>query len=307
MEKKNKRLLMVIAGLFILNFLLLSSGNSSASTDFDEKMFAIQDTSSVKSVQIGDIILRRAQNNNLRAQDDQDQKSGWNVDEYPADPAFVDHLLNVMLRVRVKKPVGTMTKGGVPIRIEGYEPFQFAWNETKTKTFFIRNEQGYEVEIPGFTDYLGGIFELEEDQWRDRLVYDGSWRTIQKLTLDYAADDQHDFSIEFEQDFFKIPGVQKIDTAVMMNYLNQFEYFQANERISEGRIPAMDSLYRTEPLAELTIDDINQKTPIKFRIYPRRPQDGFYLLLDPTGQMIAVDVQRTAEILLEKSDFQYEK
>ncbi len=306
MEKKNKRLLMVIAGLFILNFLLLSSGNWSASTDFDEKMFAIQDTSSVKSVQIGDIILQRAQNDNLRAQDDKDQKNGWNVGENKADPAFVDHLLNVMLRVRVKKPVGTMTKGGVPIRIEGYEPFQFTWNETKTKTFFIRDEQGYEVEIPGFTDYLGGIFELEEDQWRDRLVYDGSWRTIQKLTLDYAADDQHDFSIAFEQDFFKIPGIQKIDTAAMMNYLNQFEYFQANERISEGRIPAMDSLFHTAPLAELTIDDINQKTPITMIIFPRRPQDGFHLLLDPTGQMIAVDVQRTAQILMKKSDFQYE-
>ncbi len=297
MEKKNKRLLVVIAGLFILNFLLLSRGNSSASTDFDERMFSIQDTSSISSVHIGDVILRRAQ-------DDKQQR--WKVGEYPADPAFVDHLLNVLLRVRVKKPVGTMTKGGVPIRIEGYEPFDLAWNETKTKTFFVRDEQGYEVEIPGFTDYLGGIFELEKDQWRDRLVYDGSWRTIQKLTLDYAADDQNDFAIEFEQDFFKISGVQEIDTAVMMNYLNQFEYFQANERISQGRIPAMDSLFQTEPLAELTIDDINQKTPITMIIFPRRPQDGFHLLLDPTGQMIAVDVQRTAQILMKKSDFQYE-
>ena len=290
MERKNKRMLVIVGVLLVANLIFYFSGGSSKGISFDEAQFAVADTSSVRSIQIGEIQLK---------------KDGvWMVGDYPADPAFVDHLLNVMLRVRVKKPVGPMDAiGALEIVVNDDKRFLFASNDTKTRTYFIEDGEGYEMEIPGFSDYLGGILELEYDQWRDRLVYDGSWRTIQHLSLDYTASDADDFEIQFEKDFFKIPGITRLDTANMMDYLNQFQYFQANERLSDGRVAAMDSIAKTAPLAILKIDDIQIKDPITFTIFPRRPQDAFHLMLDPNGQMIAVDMQRVSNILFRKSDF----
>jgi len=291
MDRKVKRLLVVIGLLLVANVAVYFSGKTKSGLSYDDAQFAVQDTSSVMSITIGDIMLRK--------------EAAWMVGQYPADPAFVDHLLNVLLRVRIKKPVGQMPEeGAMPISVNGKESFFFSANDTKTRTYFIADGQGYEMEIPGFSDYVGGIFELAADQWRDRLVYNGSWRTIQKLQLDYLAGDSDDFQIRFERDFFKMDGIVQPDTARMMDYLNQFQYFQANERLSAGRVPVMDSLAKTTPLARLIIDDIQIKQPITFTIFPRRPQDGFHLLLDPNGEMIAVDMERTAMLLMRKPEFQ---
>ncbi len=290
MEKRNKRMLIVVVILIVANLLMYFSGKNSGSLSFEDDLFSVRDSSALVSIKIGDILLQK--------------EGAWKVDEDPADPAFTDHLVNMMMRVRVKKPIGKMPVGeAIPIQINDNQVFHFSSNETKTKTYFIRDGEGYEMEIPGFTDYLGGIFELEKDQWRDRLVYNGSWRTIQKLTLDYTNSDQNDFTIQFEKDFFKIEGISRIDTTTLMNYMNQFQYFQVNERISKNRIPEMDSLAQTEPLAKLYFDDINIKQEIYFTIFNRRDQDPFYLLLDPNGEMIVVDAPRLTNILLSKQDF----
>lgn len=290
MEKKNKRLLILIAILLTANLFFFFSGKDSSNLTFESHLFAVQDTSTLTSVRMGNITLVK--------------KGTWRVGQHPADPAFIDHLINVLMCVRINKPIGKMSpEGAIPIQINNEQTFYFSSNETKTKTYFIAEGEGYQMEIPGFTDYVGGIFELEKDQWRDRLVYDGSWRTIQKLQLDYAASNQDDFSIQFEKEFFKMAGINVIDTATMMNYLNQFQYFQANERISIGRMPDMDSLAKTTPIAVLRLDDINIKKEITFTIYQKRAEDSFHLLLDPNGEMIAVDAPRVTNILKRKDDF----
>lgn len=294
MAGRNKRMLGVIVILLVANLFFFFSGKESGSLSFEEDLFAVSDSSALNSIKMGELLLEK--------------QGAWKIGVHSADPAFVDHLVNVLLRVRVKKPVGKMDiSGAIPIQINNDPIFHFASNETKTKTYFILDGEGYEMEIPGFTDYVGGIFELEKDQWRDRLVYDGSWRTIQNVRLDYVEGDRDDFSIQFEKDFFKIEGIVRIDTASLMNYLNQFQYFQANERISPGRIPAMDSISKTEPFAHLYFDDINIKEEIRFTLFPKRDEDPFHLLLDPNGEMIAVDQVRVASILRKKEDFDASK
>lgn len=267
-------LLIAIGILLIANLGLYFGERGSTGLEYDESMFAIQDTVGLTTIRIGEISLKKS--------------DIWMVGESPADPAFMDHLLNILMRVSVKKPIGETDEEGILIDIEGQDSFYFGSNETKTKSYFFKDGEGYEMEIPGFSDYLGDIFELEEDQWRDRLVYDGNWRTIQKLRMDYTANDQNDFEIAFETEFFKVSGVNVIDTVNLMNYLNQFEYFQANERISRGRIPELDSISASDPVAILTIDDINFPTPFSIQIFERRLEDPFHLMLDGEGEMIVV-------------------
>ena len=165
-------------------------------------------------------------------------------------------------------------------------------------------EEVYQVQIPGYNEYVGGIFELNKDQWRDRLVLNDSWRTIQKLQLDYQDESKQDLTISFDKDFFLVEGVQQLDSNLVVNYLNQFQYFQANEWISKGRFPRYDSLSAMPVLAKLTIESINYDLPILLEIYPKLPGDRIYLVMTYDESMFVVDDQRMSQILLENKDFE---
>lgn len=292
MRKSNSILIGVIGVLLAANLVLSFSKNRGTSVGYDEAQFALTDTSAVSSITIGEIDLRK--------------KDRWFIADFPADPAFVDHLLNVMSRVRIKKPVGN-AEGGTSVKVNGELLFDFSSNATKTKTIFSKDDSAYEMEIPGFTDYVGGIFELNEDQWRDRLVFNGSWRTIQRISVDYQKTNDADFEIRFKDQFFEIEGVDQVDTTAVMNFLNQFQYFQANERISPGRISSADSIVTTTPLAVLRIEDINYQEPLELRFFPSAQDQAYHLVLDQNGEMVAIDPPRTARILKSKSEFVYQK
>ena len=111
--------------------------------------------------------------------------------------------------------------------------------------------------MPGYKDNVVDIFKLHPDQWRDRLMFDGSWRTIQKATLNYTTGDV--MEIAFKDKFFLVNDRQPQDSSAVIDYLNQFQYFEANEMISSGRFPQLDSLKDTKPTALLTIEDIKSE------------------------------------------------
>ena len=131
---------------------------------------------------------------------------GWMLNnQYPADEGFVNTLISVLERGRGrKKPLmnGTeMFLGSAEVEFDfnSRYRFQFATNPTKTKTYFISEGDAKEVAVPGYRDNVADIFALHPDQWRDRLIIDGSWRTIQKLNVEKKNDD---FEIKFDDTFF---------------------------------------------------------------------------------------------------------
>lgn len=295
MSKQNRNFLIVFVGLALANVLFLVFGNSFRGVSFDENMFVVGDTSSIVSVRIGDDLIKRSGDEWLMN------------DSYKVDRSLRSVLFLIMQRVQVKKPVDVVMSDGVEVEIGGEEPksFTVSGNATKTRTYFSLKgkDEVYEVQIPGYKEYVGGIFELNTDQWKDRLILDESWRTIQQLTLDYHDADAEDVKISFDKDFFLVEGVSPIDSNLVVNYLNQFQYFQANEWVSEGRFKKYDSLSVKPPLATLTIESINDEVPIIMEIYPKLPGERFYLMRTYDQSMMVIDERRMANILLRKNDF----
>lgn len=297
MKGKNKKLLGIFLALLVVNLLFLLVGNKSSSISFDEKKFSLQDSSGITSVKLNEVELIR------------NEYGQWMVNgNYPIDPNLNRLLFSILKRVRVQKPVFMAKQEGVRVEISGEQPIIFnVWgNLTKTRTYFSLEgeDEVYQVQIPGYNEYVGGIFELNADQWRERLVMNESWRTIQKLELDYLTDDKKDLSIAFEKDFFLVDGVQVLDSNAVVNYLNQFQYFQVNEWISEGRFAQYDSLSKKPPLATLTIESINSDLPVLFEIYPKLPGDKIYLVMAYDESLFVVDDQRMTGILLENKAFE---
>ena len=261
MKGKNKKLLGVFVLLLISNLIFLFVRGKSSGVSFNEQKFALMDTAGVSFIKLNNIKLSRG------------PQGHWLVDEeYAVDPNLDRLLFSILNRVRVQKPVEVPQEEGIKVEISGDQPMTFhVWgNPTKTRTYFSMDdeEEVYQVQIPGYNEYVGGIFELNKDQWRDRLVLNDSWRTIQKLQLDYQDESKQDLTISFDKDFFLVEGVQQLDSNLVVNYLNQFQYFQANEWISKGRFPRYDSLSAMPVLAKLTIESINYDLPILLEIYP---------------------------------------
>ncbi|GAB4239466.1 MAG: hypothetical protein Tsb0034_15500 [Ekhidna sp.] len=228
-------------------------------------------------------------------------------DQYPADLGFVSTLLSVLERVEEARQIenwkgdqlGVLTiakNDGTTLMIN------FGTNPSKTKSYFWDEGEVSEVIVPGYRDNVVDIFSMHPDQWRDRTLVQGSWRTIQKLEIDYRNKEE-DLIIRFEDKFFLVNEQQPADSSAVVDYLNQFEHFMANEMVSEGRVKVLDSLAQLDPLATLTIDDIKYEKPLRFHIYPRSDQRNFHLLILGNGERAVVDGQRIANLLKNPADF----
>jgi hypothetical protein len=283
MKRKNKRLFVILGLVLVANLCFVFLPNKGSQLNYNESMFTVMDTASISNIRFF---------NDVSTVELAKTEDGWELNgRYPVDEGLRRLLFSILQRVRVKRPVNEQVKSGMIIDING-EQFSVSGNATKTKTFFTKGDQSYEVEIPGYRDYLANIFELNLDQWRDRLVYNGSWRTIQNLKLDYPQSDEYDFDIRFNEQFFAVGGVERIDSSAVIDYLNQFQYLQANERVSPGRFPKYDSLAQTQPLAILTLESINYSAPEVLMIYPALDNERFHLVKNIANEMVIFDQKR---------------
>ncbi|MEP1032814.1 DUF4340 domain-containing protein [Ekhidna sp.] len=226
---------------------------------------------------------------------------GWLVnDQFLADQGFVNTLISVLERVEVGNTIENWDReaiGSVEVEFNfnSRYRFQFATDPNKTRSYFVTEAGAKEVAVPGYRDNVVDIFTLHPDQWRDRTIIDGSWRTIQNVKVENEAGSG--FRISFVDKFFLVNGEQPTDSSAVVNYLNQFQQFQANEMISLGRFEEMDSIASAEPFATVFIDDIKYDHPIQLEIFPNKLNQSYHLVKDQDGQQMVIDARRINQIL----------
>jgi len=231
--------------------------------------------------------------------------NGWLLgDSLRVDEGFLNTLLTILDKVETSRRINTW-EGNALGEIELVTPnevvkLQYASNPTKTKAYFIDEDEVSEVNVPGYRDNVIGIFELHPDQWRDRLILDAGWRTIQYVKVDYQRN--QDIIIQFDDKFFLVNGKASVDSAAVVKYLNRFQYFQANEIISKGRFPEFDSLATTHPFAQLTIDDIKNEHQLSIKIFPHLSDQNYHLVTSG-NKMMVIDSERVNDLLPSLSDF----
>ena len=232
-------------------------------------------------------------------------EDGWLLDDsLQVDEDFLNTLLTILNKVETSKKISKW-EGAILGEIElvtanEIVKLQYATNPTKTKAYFIDGSEVSEVSVPGYSDNVTGIFELHPDQWRDRLILDANWRTIQRVKIDYQS--AQDITIQFDDKFFLVNGQVPKDSPAVVDYLNQFQHFQVNEIISKGRFPEFDSLVTMQPIAQLEIDNINNKEQFSMKIFPHLSNQNYHLVTVGTEMMI-IDSERINNLLPSISDF----
>ncbi len=307
MRTRNIRLFIILIILATGNMFLLLRDPGMSRLGFEPDLFSIADTTQIESIEIngpkGLIIIKRSDN--------------WMVDSmHSADPNVLRLLFAVMNRVTVSRELGeteleqlsgsSFIKVSIDFSDVSKMSFDVTGDLNATKTFFFRDDNGYEVEIPGYRDYVGGIFQLDKDQWKDRLIFNGNWRTIQKLDFNYTAADKNDFMIAFAGQFFEIDGLNQIDSNAVVGYLDEFEFLQANERLSPGKFERFDSLSRTSPEIIITVEDIKYQDTQSIKLFPILDGDNVRLVLDTKNQLTVFDENRIRNLFRVKSDFVYQ-
>ena len=304
MKQRNQRLALAAVVLLVVNIAFLSVGNSGTSAT-RQPAIAIQDTSRVEAI----TMTMLGKSHTLRREAD-----SWTLnDQYNTDPAYTKILLAVLSRVSVKRElgqeqlgelVGRLDQEGVRVQVSGVDrAFHVIGNRTFTKTYFIEEagQKGYEVEIPGYRDYVGGIFQLSEDQWRDRLIFRGNFHTIQSIRL--QSDDESLFDLRLDSRYFTIEGLNAYDTTALVNYLNGFSYVQANERISPGKFPRYDSLSQTPPELQVTIKDLGRTEPLELNVYPALPGETYQLVQVNDADLVVFASTRLEAWFRDRSSF----
>ncbi|WP_456462879.1 hypothetical protein [Reichenbachiella sp.] len=310
---KIKKLSFVFVGLLVASLLLMWAGKKDRIVSVDKNLFAIADT----TLMTGIVIQSEQQEISI-----QRKENDWRInDQYKADPQLVYLSQRILNAVQTQRPVsqsnlnaikGELEKEGKLVAVQlstGEEKkFYAGGNAAKTTAYFGNEDLSkiYTVAIPGYKSYLSGIFELSLNQWRDRVLFASSWRTIQNLTIDYSSPEFTDLNIYFENQFLAIEGVNSLDTAALINYLQPLEFFQLNDYLNAGAFPRYDSLLTVKPIAQMNLKDINKDNDRNLTIYPKIKGERFYLLTNPEMEMIVVDEGRMQRLLAQPSQFQKE-
>tara|TARA_B110000046_G_scaffold79903_1_gene88048 strand:- start:1390 stop:2316 length:927 start_codon:yes stop_codon:yes gene_type:complete len=308
MRIKNIILLTISMLLIILNLWIFNLKPTLVSLSFDPDLFMITDTSEIERFQFHSQMLDHYFS----------RQEGWKINnEFPSDPNLRKMLFTVSKRVKVSRALTGNEKSqllerneemgtSVTLTVDGQERFySVVGNANKTKTYFIQNQEVYQVDIPGYQDFLASIYELKRDQWRDRLVFNGNWRTIQKMEVVYPDKSDNNLLIRFKETFYEVDGLDQIDSSAVVAYLNQFEYLQANERISPGFSAAFDSLSQTSPEVIISLSDIKYKLPIQIRIFPQLPGQNIQLIMDQDDELMVFESKRILSYYKSRTDFAF--
>jgi hypothetical protein len=264
-KNKNIRLLISLIALSIATALLFLFGNPNRS-DVDKTIFKIKDQNTI------DKVVFESAKGRVELKFD---GAKWKVNsKYEADGQLVTVFFASVLQAEPKRKVTGAQQDSIKnkIAIEGIKvslwegekmekEYWVSGNDQKTETYFqLANDAPYFVTISGYRVYVASIFELSENEWRDKRVFNFNWQNFKSLKSHLPQQTNQDFTISFANKLFGIEEVAVADTTKLSNYLESIFNLQADRILSQEEASTYDSLFANEPLLQIEIQDIAKKT-----------------------------------------------
>lgn len=219
----------------------------------------------------------------------------WRVNnKYDADRGLIDVLFATLQQAEPKRPVAAALKDSLLHRVktkgvkvslfEGSAKLKYFYaggNASKTQAYFnTETDSLYIVVIPGYRVYTSGIFELDENGWRDKRVFNFNWRNFKTLTATFAATPQQDFSVALLDKYFGIKGIANTDTTRLNAYLDAVSLLALDEFIAAGYSKHYDSLMNTPPAIKIEVKDIADRV---YALHIYKPQKNNAYVLGKMG------------------------
>ena len=303
MTQKNKNIILAMAVVLLLASAVLISrtGRNARRQDFDDRKFTVTDTASVDKV----VMKGKSLSNMIERVDGQ-----WMVNRrYPLDPSMNKVLMAVLNDVRIHRSAPrklipeireSLQDNGIRVMIYAkgnlVQSFSAGGNNISVSYFMGSDGEPYLVYLPGYDSYVSGIFEVSENDWRDRLVFTTTWSGLKSLTLDYPGNKKESFKITSGKELPVIEGMPSTDTARVMDYLALYQMFAVDQYLDSGRVARYDSVCSTPPRIVLTLDAVNLNKPLTIKFFRRIPRDPFIAGEIGKNQRVLFSYERIKEI-----------
>jgi len=314
-QHKNITLLVILGLLLSTSIILGITDISTTNTLSNKKFFSVQDTA-----KIDQILIRSAESpqENIRLKK---VDGTWMLHEKTkAEQHIVKILLSILRDAEVTRDVPASQQEEINeyIQTNGFfvelfeegeviNSFYACGNKNKTVSYMMdaNAEKVSVVNIPGYQSYVAGIFEIPLNDWRNRLILSTNWRTLQNLYIKYTEYPEYNLSIKFNNNFLYVEGIQALDTAKMMNFIEAYHLLQADRFLEKGQDEHYDSLLKTPATVSLSIKDINPANSKRIDFYPLLPDDPMMLAyIKEDEQMVLFEAQRIQKLFAVKGDFE---
>lgn len=260
-EKKNKKLLALLIGLIVTTTLVILFEPSRQGAGVDKDLFRADDLNAI------DRVVLESMDDTLELTFN---GTNWRVNNiYNADRNMVTVLFATLKQAEPWRPVSEsmrdslrkeIEKKGVKVslfrREDPVKTFFAGGNTAKTQAWFMDPASGniYLMAIPGYRVYVSGIFELQENGWRDKLVFDLNWRNFKGMKVEFPNKPADNFTVvpnDLTQ--FNIQELPQTDTAKLFTFLDEVSLLTVDEYVAG---PRKDSLSNLKPTMTITIEDI---------------------------------------------------
>jgi hypothetical protein len=242
----------------------------------------------------------------------------WRInDQYEADKNLIDVLFATLQQAEPKRPVSSslkdslanaLEKNGVKISLFSLDQQEFTFfaggNLQKTQAYFKKqgDETPYIMIIPGYRVYTSGIFELEENGWRDKRIFNFNWRNFKSLTATFTDVPNQNFQVTFIDHYFGIEGIKSVDTTKLNNYLDAVSLLTADAFIEKNSLKNIDSLLAQAPQVTIQVTDVANRQ-YELSVYGARGNSSSLLGKIGGDQFIILNPRKLTEILRKKDYF----
>ncbi len=257
----------------LLTTLLLLSGATASLLFFglrkdtvDKNIFKVDDQASIDQV----LFETNGQKVELKY-----SGTKWMVNnKYEADPQLIDVFFASVMQAEPKRKLSGAQKDSINNKLQSSgitvsfwqgenrsKQFWVVGNDQKTETYFkLAGDDPYFVTIPGYRVYVASIFELLENEWRDKRIFNFNWQNFKSLKAHFVQKPSQDFTVSLVNGLFGIEEVTVADTTKLSGYLESIFNLRADRFLSEQEALAYDSLLATTPYFQLEIQDIAKHT-----------------------------------------------
>jgi hypothetical protein len=254
--------MIILFCLIIITGSLYVAGNSENKLSFDKQLFTLGENMVITSVLL----------NRKEGQVQLEYVGGlWEVNgKFPIDESMRDVFFAVLSTIEVRRPVAANQKDSIAnylrnqgtqvnITNNGVEVMSYIVGGDKDQylTYFMDPTlaEPYLMQIPGYLSFIAGIFDVSENDWRERYIWPMDWSRLKSFSVTYT--NAEPLLFEYGTNFIHVSGVDQMDTAAVMDFLQYSANLQAITFL--GNDTSYNHLI-SEPYAAFKVEEIANRS-----------------------------------------------
>ena len=258
--------------------------------------FAVPDTASISKI----IISGSGNSNEMERK----AEGFWLMNKkYKVAPYLMALLLTTIRNVEMQRPLGKneaqtviedlkvrYKKVDIFVKGELYKTYLVGDDAQGNLGTYFKFEEGdpYVCHLRGFTGFLSPRYNVIENEWRNKILFQSSPQTLQSVEIKYFASPVDNFKISFEGKYFSIEGASRFDTSAAAGFILAFKKIYLERYLLGFDKRTNDSLLKKMPEWSINLVDIDPEKSHLVNFYPSGEDDRSIGYLPDTKEWITV-------------------